>query len=820
MSDVLDPALGDVSSNMLYQSLKDHLFRVNAKRQMAIPHANNNSNETDKKANDATTKRLTVRRTNDTSMLLFESLKNHSALIAEILSYIVEDTKGLADLRKVSKRWNTDVRPHVWRSGPGFRKICAPTASNDKLLYNSCYCEDLVKYGACSYAGQLYNIPTDDNFAFFVKPDTNAVIGREAPAEDEHDSSGQPQPWASTISMLFCCDEEYIDEPRKRVKINLPETGDESSSSSSSSPEYLERETAERFASHCKRIAETNSWDEFQRLVDDAFTEGLFLCVEDRQQLKKSGDGMQLGECGYGFFVPVILTVVIPQGKMVEAAHFGSTMIVYLNAKIQKHHRSGYSMDNAIPFVCSWNNSAMMKEGDGEFLYPTFVGYNAVLRDDGSISCRVPLVILVNDNALSEAIWDWGIADSNLPLDDLWRKSQEQHVREGVAIADDFVPKELHNNLMNQIDLLLERQVVDYHPHSNDTVRDIVHPALYSYVKGVSPLLESEQKFKVATDVLESFALEDNPKVTEEDPNDQEPKDYWGRKYETSAKYQWLPTYFDIGLDGSCTICDYINNLVPRQQHEELYELLGHLFSQALPLIESVYGYCRVVKEKHIRMESHERVDYSYTSVVKPIEEQPISLRGKQLQVVTKIVDYELGPGETYEGVWHVEGMSHEEIVATAIYFIDRDEEIEGGELLFKRAFHKQEASYIFSHVDQVRPRDVEFIIDEGLQPLGQVKTVRGRLLVFPNSHVHKVTELKNASIVTDGGKKKRRIIVFFIINPERRIVSTREVPVQQEYAGGMMTHTEALQHRLALMKERKYTKQDWNVRGIELCEH
>ena len=57
------------------------------------------------------------------------------------------------------------------------------------------------------------------------------------------------------------------------------------------------------------------------------------------------------------------------------------------------------------------------------------------------------------------------------------------------------------------------------------------------------------------------------------------------------------------------------------------------------------------------------------------IEEVPVSLRGRRLQVVTKIVDYELAPGETYEGVWHVEGMSHEEIVATAIYFIDRDED-------------------------------------------------------------------------------------------------------------------------------------------------
>ena len=82
-----------------------------------------------------------------------------------------------------------------------------------------------------------------------------------------------------------------------------------------------------------------------------------------------------------------------------------------------------------------------------------------------------------------------------------------------------------------------------------------------------------------------------------------------GRKYEASAKYQWLPTYFDIGLDGSCKICDYINNLVPRLEHKDLYASLGQLFSQALPLIESVYGYCLVVKEERLRTDDDEVLD-------------------------------------------------------------------------------------------------------------------------------------------------------------------------------------------------------------------
>ena len=114
--------------------------------------------------------------------------------------------------------------------------------------------------------------------------------------------------------------------------------------------------------------------------------------------------------------------------------------------------------------------------------------------------------------------------------------------------------------------------------------------------------------------------------------------------------------------------------------------------------------------------------------------------------------------------------------------------------------------------------------------PLGQVSTPVNRLVVFPNSHVHKVTQLKNITEERKDfmgktkkakmKKSKRRIIVFFLINPEKRLISTREVAIQQDIYGGNITRDDALRHRLELMRERKFTKQDWNVREIELCEH
>lgn len=79
--------------------------------------------------------------------------------------------------------------------------------------------------------------------------------------------------------------------------------------------------------------------------------------------------------------------------------------------------------------------------------------------------------------------------------------------------------------------------------------------------------------------------------------------------------------------------------------------------------------------------------------------------------------------------------------MATAIYLIDRDEAIEGGDILFKRAFHKQEARFIFSSVDQTRPQELGDKIGEGL--FGSGRVVGWAIVGFPNSHVHKVTELK-----------------------------------------------------------------------------
>ena len=365
-------------------------------------------------------------------------------------------------------------------------------------------------------------------------------------------------------------------------------------------------------------------------------------------------------------------------------------------------------------------------------------------------------------------------------------------------------------------------------PVRNNVVRDIVHPALYAYVKDQTPL--RKQLVDEGPCTLHAIRSSNDAFHPERQDDDDDDKDFWGRTYETS-KYQWLSTYFTILPSGRCIIEDYINNLSPRNDpvKSPLYESLSKLFERCLPFIESVYGYVRTVRPNMMTTDRDGSEGLDEADEYGPLDTTPCSLRGQRLQVITKIVDYELRPGQSHSGVWHVEGMSHEEIILTALYVVDRDDRIRGGGIQFKRASFRDEAKHIFYNVPQIRARAAEGYIATGLTPLGTVETPRGRLIVFPNCHVHRVNDMVHA--IVGGGDDddddddvsigKRRIVVFFLVNPFRRIVSTREVAPQQATAeDGWMTFDDARAHRLQLMEERKYHKQDWNVREIELCEH
>jgi len=376
--------------------------------------------------------------------------------------------------------------------------------------------------------------------------------------------------------------------------------------------------------------------------------------------------------------------------------------------------------------------------------------------------------------------------------DAIWERHQKEGTPDGVAWGDGVVSEALTGRLMAGFDALCAEDA-DYHPGSNGTVRDLVHPSLYPYVHGVSAVAEG-------VTVPEHFAAVGG------DPG---PPDRWGRPFEAST-YQWLPTDVVVDADGAARFDGYVNNL--GSEHGEVVGALEELLSTALPLLESVYGYAQAYDPWDEREEDCE-ADLPEPPSKRPAPEpvKAASLRGRRLQVIPKLVQYEIGADASYESVWHVEGMSQEHIVATAVFVLDRDEELDGGALRFKRGYTREDAGQVFWNINQVRPRPVDEMVGRSMVPLGTVETPKGRLVVFPNSHVHRLTPM-----TTTAEQARRRIVVFWLVDPDVRILGTNDVPRQQ----GVMDHEAALAHRLALMEERRTHKQSHNVREISLCEH
>jgi hypothetical protein len=369
-----------------------------------------------------------------------------------------------------------------------------------------------------------------------------------------------------------------------------------------------------------------------------------------------------------------------------------------------------------------------------------------------------------------------------------WEKHLRRSAPDGVAFADGLVDGALVERLRADVRQLLDREPVDYHPGSGTKVRDLVHPSLFPYIEGRSVLL--------------------NPDLQRETPT----HDRFGRLFE-SSRYQWLPTPFQVSTEGKVTAKAYINNLDPTR-YAATYDDLAALLTTALPLLESVVGYVESTefwREECDDIEHEGELPESADQTQRPAP--PTPLRGRELLVIPKIVEYRLGAGESHEGVWHVEGMSHEHIIATCVYILDRDDSLQGGLLRFKRAYTVEEAGRLFWNIDQCRPSPIAELVDEGTIPVGSVETPAGRLIVFPNSHIHKLSELSIAAGATEG---RRRVIVFWLVDPSVTIPSTRDVPAQQ----GVIPHEDALAIRLELMDERRRHKQSLNVRAVSLCEH
>ena len=367
-----------------------------------------------------------------------------------------------------------------------------------------------------------------------------------------------------------------------------------------------------------------------------------------------------------------------------------------------------------------------------------------------------------NINTLIDTYYKKNIISTEKYINKLQNKKIMSFMKSGIITKK--INKNIQKNILNLINQYCNKTSIDYHPSSDNKVRDIIHPSLY-------PLIKKVRKSKKLVD-------------------------YWDRPYENS-NFQWLPSEFKIDKNGKCKINSYINNLPITEL--DLYENIEKLFNTVLPEFENVWSYINALKLYD--------PNYFYSSKNNGTYKK-LSLCNRTIQVITKIVKISLDNKEDLLGAWHVEGMSHENIIATASCTLEQEDNFDT-ELYFKRIYTSAEADYLTTEIHQYPPDQIEEFVNKIHVPLGKTKIEEGSMIVFPNCNIHKI-DMKN----TSSKKKSRTIIVFWLINPEERIISTKDIK-QQNYDIQL-----AYKKRLELMKERTFYKQTFNQRDLNLCEH
>ncbi|KAK6098482.1 hypothetical protein MT418_8520 [Batrachochytrium dendrobatidis] len=353
-------------------------------------------------------------------------------------------------------------------------------------------------------------------------------------------------------------------------------------------------------------------------------------------------------------------------------------------------------------------------------------------------------------------------------------------------ILDNGIPDNVYTRLMTNVS--------DIEHGSNHNTGQMVHnlidASMYSVVYGQTMIAPLSIRLKYTTmvpcDILLSTQLVSNTPIIEGDS-----------KF-ISLKFQCLPSEFRVEQDGSVTINSYINNLNPIW-HRDMYKCIAKIFKCFVPMFESLFRTMDpMFKYIDLRngINGYESPSQSYrggmesdTQVIRPVyvpilpkhfeskyeSAKPVSLRGRNLQVIVKLTNIQLTPSKPKydKGNWHIEGPINESIVATGLYYYDV-ENITTPKLDFRVAvycFYEMESDMYWKDVygiDRESPHN---------QYIGSLEVSNGRCVVYPNRYQHKEQSFKLADPTQPGHCK---ILTFFVVNPACRIVSTAHVAPQQ----------------------------------------
>ncbi|CAF1051946.1 unnamed protein product [Adineta steineri] len=486
----------------------------------------------------------------------------------------------------------------------------------------------------------------------------------------------------------------------------------------------------------------------------------------------------------------------------------------------------------------------------------------------------------LEQSSLSEKQIDYVLAELEY-YNSIRDQSMEMSVVDGVWQSDELIPQDIKQSLISCVQSLenIPENEQDWHPGTNKQVLDLVHPSLFCFVNQTTRVINERNHLINLDDALKYIGLGQTIDINANTSlsNSQNKQQKLQKSYSQSNTYQWIPTEFNVSKDGRVKIESYINNLHPIQ-HKQLYQVIENICQHFIPLFSKVltdlidnqnkpnriivdpYKWYENESSSSSSNEDHEDDNdddnhHHHRTIIQPdvgefhmpsLTNSNIDLRGRKLQIIVKLANIILTPtNPAYPGgVWHIEGMENEHIIATGIYYYFNSN-ITQSNLQFRTAIcepnYEQDDRY---GVDTIYGLQDELPLN---QLLGEVITQENRCLVFPNLYQHRVAPFQLKDPTQPG---QRKILVFFLVDPTIRILSTAHIPPQQShwycdiirsipvfnelpslvvdkimsYIDFPMTMDQAKQHREELMNERKYFISQNNEllfeRPFSLCEH
>ncbi|KAL4258731.1 hypothetical protein AB1N83_009773 [Pleurotus pulmonarius] len=285
----------------------------------------------------------------------------------------------------------------------------------------------------------------------------------------------------------------------------------------------------------------------------------------------------------------------------------------------------------------------------------------------------------------------------------------------GVYVSDGIIPLSLHRELVTELDSLASLEPKDFHPGTCGKVQDLIHPSLYPYIAEKTPIHPS-----ATVPLLHNGRFKTSVLSRSED---------YSSVHHSSA-YAWIPSVFTVSDDGRDVHIDsYINGLGPREDYPTLYAIIENVFLCLLPhfermrsasfgsrttdsirrweeredlrpeTYESEWDQLREKqakeKEEALKREKEEKAKLA-ADRLKDWQNRPLSvdiwdpsfassLKGRSLKIIVKAANYILKPGQNYDGAWHLEGMPHERIVSSAIYYYDSNDFVRDSGLGLRR---------------------------------------------------------------------------------------------------------------------------------------